>query len=231
MLIVIPTYNERDNIAALVPRIRDCMPDADILVVDDNSPDHTASVVRDLAGADRRVQLLEREGKEGYGKAVTAGFEWGLERDYSLILQMDADFSHDPKFLPDIIAASHSADLVLGSRYVAGGGTENWSLRRRLLSRGGNAYARTVLGLDIRDLTGGFRCWKRSLLEQIDLPSIKATGYSFMIESLYRAVKKGAVVAEVPIIFAERTHGTSKMSKRIVSEALLMVWIVRSRRL
>ena len=227
-LIVIPTYNERENIAKLIPAIRRALPVADILVVDDSSPDGTADVVDRFSADDAQVMLRTRQEKNGYGKAVTAGFQWGLDRHYTHILQMDADLSHDPKYLPEIIRASQQADLVLGSRYVPGGGTENWGLRRRILSRGGNAYARMILGLRVRDLTGGFRCWRRELLQELHLETIKASGYSFMIESLHRAVSRKARVVEVPIIFADRTAGRSKMSKRIISEALLLVWRIRA---
>lgn len=229
-LIVIPTYNERENIAKLIPAIRKALPAADILVVDDSSPDGTAEVVGQFSAADGQVMLRTRDEKNGYGKAVTAGFEWALARDYTHILQMDADLSHDPKYLPEIIRASQHADLVLGSRYVPGGGTENWGLRRRILSRGGNAYARMILGLRVRDLTGGFRCWRRELLQELHLETIKATGYSFMIESLDRAIARKARVVEVPIIFADRTAGRSKMSKRIISEAVFLVWRIRAAR-
>jgi dolichol-phosphate mannosyltransferase len=229
MLIVIPTYNERANLIELLPQLRRTVPDADVLVVDDNSGDGTARLVQTMGAGDPKIMLLSRPAKDGYGKAITAGFEWGLARTYDHILQMDADLSHHPRYLPAIIEASQRAELVLGSRYVPGGGTRNWSLMRRVLSKGGNAYARTILRLRVHDLTGGYRCWHRSLLERIDLPSITATGYSFMIESLYRAVRLEAKVAEVPIIFVDRTQGESKMSKRIIQEAVFMVWQIRRR--
>ena len=171
--------------------------------------------------------MLHRAGKEGLGKAYLAGFAWALERGYGLVLEMDADFSHDPKYLPAMLAASRSADLVLGSRYVPGGGTVNWGLGRKILSRGGSFYARMVLGIGVRDLTGGFKCFRREVLESIDLPTVECSGYAFQIELTYRALRKGFRVAEIPIVFVDRRVGQSKMSRRIVLEGIRKVWSIR----
>jgi dolichol-phosphate mannosyltransferase len=197
------------------------------LVIDDNSPDGTGALADELAASEPRIHVLHRAGKEGLGRAYLAGFAWALSRGYRLVLEMDADFSHDPKYLPALLAAAKDADLVLGSRYVPGGGTVNWGLARKVLSRGGSLYARTILGLGVRDLTGGFKCFRREVLQAIDLPSVACTGYAFQIELTYRAVRRGFRVAEVPIVFADRRVGTSKMSKRIVFEALRKVWDIR----
>ncbi len=198
-----------------------------MLVIDDRSPDGTGEIADRLAAAEPRVHVLHRAGKEGLGKAYLAGFAWALARGYRLVLEMDADFSHDPARLPAMLAAAREADLVLGSRYVPGGGTVNWGLGRRLLSRGGSLYARAILGLRVRDLTGGFKCFRREVLESIDLPSVACTGYAFQIELTYRAIRRGFRVAEVPIVFADRRVGQSKMSRRIVLEALRKVWAIR----
>jgi dolichol-phosphate mannosyltransferase len=173
------------------------------------------------------VHVLHRAAKEGLGRAYLAGFAWALERDYGLVLEMDADFSHDPAYLPGLLAAAEHADLVLGSRYVPGGGTVNWGLGRRLVSRGGSAYARAILGVAVRDLTGGFKCFRREVLEAIDLPSVECSGYAFQIELTYRALRRGFRVVELPIVFADRRVGQSKMSRRIVLEAMRKVWSMR----
>jgi len=195
--------------------------------VDDDSPDGTGDLADEIAARDPRVAVLHRAGKEGLGKAYLAGFAWALERDYGLVLEMDADFSHDPSYLPALLEKAREADLVLGSRYVPGGGTVNWGLGRKLISRGGSLYARTILGVGVRDLTGGFKCFRREVLGAIDLPSVACTGYAFQIELTYRALKKGFRVAEVPIVFADRRAGSSKMSRRIVLEAMRKVWAMR----
>jgi dolichol-phosphate mannosyltransferase len=226
-LVCLPTYDERENLDPICRAILQAAPAVDILVVDDNSPDGTGELADRLAAHEPRVKVLHRAGKQGLGKAYLAGFAWALERGYGLVLEMDADFSHDPQRLPAMLAAAEGADLVLGSRYVAGGGTVNWGLGRRLLSRGGSFYARTILGLRVRDLTGGFKCFRREVLEAIDLPSVSCTGYAFQIELTYRAVRRGFRVAEVPIVFADRRVGQSKMSRRIVLEALAKVWAIR----
>jgi dolichol-phosphate mannosyltransferase len=201
-----------------------------VLVVDDNSPDGTGALADAIAAKDPRVKVLHRAGKEGLGKAYLAAFAWALERGYTLVLEMDADFSHDPAHLPAILEAARGADLVLGSRYVPGGGTVNWGLVRKLVSRGGSLYARTLLGLKIRDLTGGFKCFRREVLEAIDLASVECTGYAFQIELTYRALLRGFRVREVPIVFQDRRVGQSKMSKGIVLEAMRKVWSMRSSR-
>ncbi len=225
-LVCLPTYNEKENLDAIVAAILAAAPAADVLVIDDNSPDGTGAIADRLA-EDPRVHVLHRAGKAGLGKAYLAGFAWALERGYRLVMEMDADFSHDPKYLPAMVAAAADADLVLGSRYVPGGGTVNWGLGRKVLSQGGSLYARTILGLRVRDLTGGFKCFRREVLEAIDLPSVACTGYAFQIELTYRAVRRGFKVVEVPIVFADRRVGQSKMSKRIVLEALRKVWSIR----
>ena len=231
-LIIIPTYNEAKSLpilveAILAQRIEDC----EILVVDDNSPDGTADIIQSLFPLNQSnilVHVLRREKKEGIGKAYMAGFQWALAHAYDLIIQMDADYSHDPKYLPAMIEAiQQGADVVLGSRYVKGGGTQNWGTLRKIISRGGSMYARCLLGLSIQDLTGGFKCFKREVLEAIDLNSIQTTGYAFQIEMTYLAIQKGFSVQEIPIIFCDRTVGQSKMSKAIFLEAVVKVFLMR----
>lgn len=224
---VLPTYNERDNLTDLIPAILEDQR-FDVLVVDDNSPDGTADAVESMKGDfPERVHLMRRAGKLGLGTAYLEGFHWALTRDYDLICEMDADFSHDPRVLPRLADATGSADLVLGSRYVPGGRTLNWSTMRRVLSRGGSAYARAVLGVQYHDLTGGFKCFRRQVLEAIDLHSVDSTGYAFQIEMTYRAHQAGFRVIEIPITFHERRAGCSKMNSAIVAEALLRVWLMR----
>jgi len=226
-VVCLPTYDERENLRPMVAAIHRAVPGLDILVIDDNSPDGTGQLADELAAHDTRVQVLHRGGKEGLGKAYLAGFAWALERDYGLVLEMDCDFSHDPRHLPELLAAVERADLALGSRYVPGGGTVNWGLLRKIISRGGSLYARLILGLRVRDLTGGFKCFRREVLEAIDLPSVVCTGYAFQIELTFRAVRAGFRVAEVPIVFVDRRVGHSKMSRRIVLEAVKKVWSIR----
>jgi dolichol-phosphate mannosyltransferase len=226
-LVCLPTYDERDNVAPMVEAILAVDPKVEVLVIDDNSPDGTGEIADGIAARETRVHVLHRAGKEGLGKAYLAGFAWALERGYGLVLEMDADFSHDPKYLPAMLAASRSADLVLGSRYVPGGGTVNWGLGRKILSRGGSFYARMVLGIGVRDLTGGFKCFRREVLESIDLPTVECSGYAFQIELTYRALRKGFRVAEIPIVFVDRRVGQSKMSRRIVLEGIRKVWSIR----
>lgn len=226
-LIVIPTYNEKENLPTLVERLRKAAPEAHLLVVDDGSPDGTGAIADEIAAQDPAVHVLHRDSKDGLGRAYIAGFTWGLSRGYAKLVQMDADLSHDPNDVPKLIAATDTADFALGSRYVPGGGTVNWGLFRRVLSRGGSLYARTILSLPYQDLTGGFKCWNRRVLEAIDLPSIQSNGYSFQIEMTFRALKKGFQAVEVPIVFTDRVDGVSKMSKRIVVEAVGMVWRLR----
>jgi dolichol-phosphate mannosyltransferase len=228
VLVVIPTYNEAENLVRIVPRVRSAVPGAHILVVDDASPDGTGELADALARSSPRVHVLHRAGKAGLGKAYLAAFRWALERGYRWVLEMDADWSHHPRYLPLLLdRAASDADLVLGSRWVAGGGTLNWGLGRRLISRGGSLYARWILGLGIRDLTGGFKCFRAEVLRAIDLDTVNSTGYAFQIELTYRALRRGFRVVEVPIVFEDRRVGQSKMSRAIVLEALAMVWKIK----
>ncbi|MDQ2896015.1 MAG: polyprenol monophosphomannose synthase [Actinomycetota bacterium] len=226
--LIIPTYNEASNLERIVraslPELERAAPGIHrILVVDDNSPDGTGAIADALAGELEIVEVLHRPVKNGLGQAYLAGFARALNGGAQRLIEMDADFSHDPRYLPALIAASEEAQLVLGSRYVAGGGVRDWGLLRQLVSRGGGIYARLILGIHVRDLTGGFKCIRREVLEAIDLPSVRAEGYVFQIEITYRAVLAGFTVREVPIVFADRTAGKSKMSSRIALEAMLMV--------
>jgi dolichol-phosphate mannosyltransferase len=231
VLIVVPTYNERDNVDEVVRQFLAPVATSELLFVDDNSPDGTGARLDELAAGNPRVHVLHRPGKLGLGTAYLDGFAWGLARGYDYLFEMDADFSHDPQYLQPMLArAQAGADVVIGSRYVAGGGTRNWGLGRRMLSRGGGFYARTVLGVSIRDVTAGFICYRRSALTALDLSAIKSNGYSFQIEMKYRALAAGLKVAEVPIVFADRRVGKSKMSRAIFAEALTMVWKLRFRR-
>jgi dolichol-phosphate mannosyltransferase len=225
--VCLPTYDEAENLGPMVEAILAATPDVDVLVIDDNSPDGTGRLADQIAAREPRVQVLHRAGKEGLGTAYLAGFAWALQRGYALVLEMDADFSHDPGYLPAMLEKAREADLVLGSRNVPGGGTVNWGLGRRLLSRGGSLYARLILGLPVRDLTGGFKCFRREVLEAIDLPSVECSGYAFQIELTYRAARRGFRVAEIPIVFVDRRVGQSKMSRRIVLEAVRKVWSIR----
>jgi dolichol-phosphate mannosyltransferase len=222
-LVIIPTYNERDTLGPVIARVRDAVPSADILVVDDNSPDGTGEVADRIAGSDRCVHVLHRNGKAGLGAAYIAGFRWALARDYDAMVEMDADGSHQPEELPRVLAALEDADLVIGSRYTPGGHTENWAKSRETLSRGANTYARLMLGIGVRDATGGFRAYRATTLRKIDLNEVVSQGYCFQIDLALRAVRAGLTVTEVPITFVERAAGTSKMNKAIVREALLRV--------
>lgn len=225
--VVIPTYNECDNISALVSRILE-HPRFRVLVVDDNSPDGTGELVATMTRTEPRLGLLARPAKLGLGTAYLDGFRRALAEGAQFIFEMDADFSHDPDYLPQLLAAAEKDyDLVIGSRYVPGGGTANWGLVRRCISRGGNLYAGLILGLPIADSTGGFRCYRRRLLETLDLSVVRSNGYSFQIEMAYRAYRAGFRVGEAPIIFPDRRVGQSKMSRRIVAEALINVWRLR----
>lgn len=222
-LVCIPTYNERENLERIVPAVLGELPGAHVLVIDDNSPDGTGQIADRMSAGDERVHVLHRECKEGLGRAYIAGFSWGIERTYDKIIEFDADFSHNPVYLPEMTKRLESADVVVGSRRVPGGGVENWSMTRRLVSLGGSLYARSVLGVPIRDLTGGFNGFKRRALEVIDFQSIGASGYAFQIEIKYRACLRGLKVEEMPIIFPDRQLGNSKMSRAIFAEALLAV--------
>jgi dolichol-phosphate mannosyltransferase len=226
--VVIPTYNEASTLERIVVAATRELAQLQvgghhILVVDDSSPDGTGEIADRLAAAEETVSVLHRAEKNGLGHAYLAGFEHALGHGAELICEMDADYSHDPAYLKDLISAAEHADLVLGSRYVEGGGVEHWGLLRRLISRGGGIYARAILRVDVRDLTGGFKCIHRRVLEGIDLPSVRAEGYGFQIEVTYRAILAGYTVTEIPIIFTDRTEGTSKMSSRIALEAMLLV--------
>jgi dolichol-phosphate mannosyltransferase len=231
-LIAIPTYNERETLPQIVPAVRAAVPEATVLVIDDNSPDGTGAVANELAAGDPNVEVLHRERKEGLGAAYLAAFKsaLGSELGWRRIVQMDADFSHDPKDLPRLLQAlDEGADLAVGSRYTPGGSTENWGLARRLISRGGGLYAQTVLGIGIRDLTSGFKAWRAETLRGINLGDVSARGYGFQIEMTYRALQAGFRVQEVPIKFVDRRVGQSKMSGTIFFEALTLVWSLRAR--
>ncbi|HEY8639833.1 MAG TPA: polyprenol monophosphomannose synthase [Solirubrobacterales bacterium] len=229
--LVVPTYNEADNIEALVGAVRKVLPTSRrILIVDDSSPDGTGRIADRLAAEHDDVEVLHRPLKEGLGPAYLAGFRRALEQGADLVVQMDADFSHDPAFLPRFIDAARNADLVLGSRYVPGGGVTEWGPTRRIVSRGGSAYARVMLGVRVRDLTGGFKCWRREALEAVDLDSVASRGYAFQVEMTYRAIEAGFRVVEVPIVFRDRRVGTSKMTGAIVAEAIWRVPAMRLRR-
>lgn len=227
-VVIVPTYNESENITRIVPQILAQDPRLDVLVVDDNSPDGTGRLVDAMAADEPRVHALHRAGKEGLGRAYLAGFKWALERDYAYIFEMDADFSHDPMHLPEFLAAVKDADMVLGSRYRDGKVTVvNWPMTRLMLSYGANIYARAITGLHLGDATGGFKCFRRHVLEAIPLDKVRSNGYAFQIEMSFRAWKRGFRIAEIPIVFHDRTEGESKMSKRIVREAIWMVWRLR----
>lgn len=230
-VVVIPTFNERDTLPTIVKRVRNSVPAADILVVDDNSPDGTGPVADGLAQADPQIHVMHRLGKEGLGAAYLAGFAWALQHDYGVIVEMDADGSHQPEQLPDLLAALDGADLVLGSRWIRGGGTKNWSRAREMLSRGGNRYTRVLLGMSVHDATGGFRAFRAQTLRQLDLHEVASQGYCFQVDLAWRAAQRGLRIVEVPITFVERTAGESKMSQRIVAEALwrVTVWGIDDR--
>ena len=232
--VVLPTYNERENLEPVVAGIRAALtpvaPDHRVLVVDDSSPDGTGELADALAARDPAVRVLHRFRKEGLGQAYLAGFRFALREGAALIVEMDADLSHDPAHLPAMVEAARDADVVLGSRYVAGGRVRNWGRMRRLVSRGGCWYARTVLGVEVRDLTGGFKVFRREVLETLDLHWVRSQGYAFQVELTYRAIQAGFRVREVPIVFTDRRVGQSKMSRRIVLEAMWMVPRLRAGR-
>ena len=226
-LIIIPTYNEYENLRPLVEQIFTYAPASDILIVDDNSPDETGKLADEISAQDSRVHVMHRSDKLGLGTAYIAGFKYAVEHQYDAAFEMDADFSHDPRYLPDFLRAIESADLVIGSRYVEGGGTPNWSLLRRFISGGGNIFARFMLGIPVHDCTAGFRCYRRQVLESIDLDSIESQGYAFQVELAYRVYKRGFKIVETPIIFLDRRVGKSKMSHAIFLEGF--TWVVRAR--
>ena len=222
ILVIIPTYNEVENLRPIVERVRTSVPSAHILVADDNSPDGTGRLADELAAADDHVHVLHRLGKEGLGAAYLAGFAWGIEAGYDVLVEMDADGSHQPEQLPDLLAALVDADLVLGSRWVKGGRVVNWPMSRKLLSRGGNLWTRIALGIPLRDATGGYRVFRRETLLGLGLDDVASAGYCFQVDLAWRALKAGYLVVEVPITFVERERGDSKMSRKIVVEALLL---------
>jgi dolichol-phosphate mannosyltransferase len=227
-LIVVPTYNEAENVREIAPRLLAGAAGIEVLFVDDNSPDGTGAILDELAAADPRIHVMHRAGKLGLGTAYRDGFAWGMARGFELLIEMDADGSHDPVYLPEMLQRAHEgADVVVGSRYVEGGGTVNWGFGRKLISRGGSLYARSVLGVAVRDVTAGFMCWQRSALDVIDLQTITSNGYSFQIEMKYRALQRGLRLVEIPIVFVDRRVGQSKMSRAIFVEALLKVWKLR----
>ncbi len=226
-LVIIPTYNERENIESIVPIVLEKDTSIHVLIVDDNSPDGTGQIADSMSGQNQRIFVIHRRSKSGLGTAYITGFRFALERGYDLVFEMDCDFSHDPKYIPDFMQAIQRADLVLGSRYISGVNVINWPMSRLLLSYFANVYSRMVTGLPVRDATGGFKCFRREVLEAIQLDRVKSNGYSFQIEMSFRAWKKGFRIKEIPIVFEDRKVGQSKMSKKIVREAIWMVWRLR----
>jgi len=229
ILVVIPTFNEAENIPKLLPAVLNEAQDLHVLIVDDGSPDGTAQRVREMMGDDPRIHLLERTGKQGLGTAYVAGFKYALENSFEFVFEMDADFSHDPKEIPNFLKKADEYDLVIGSRYINGVRVLNWPITRLLLSYAANVYTRIITGLPVRDATGGYKCYRRRVLEAIDLDKIKSNGYAFQIEMSFKAWKKGFSLSEIPIVFLDRSTGVSKMSKKIIYEAMFMVWKLRFR--
>jgi dolichol-phosphate mannosyltransferase len=231
VLVIIPTYNEADNIKPIVARVRSAVPDAHILVADDNSPDGTGKLADEIAVGDDAVHVLHRKGKEGLGAAYLAGFRWGIEHGYGVLVEMDADGSHQPEELPRLLTALKGADLVLGSRWIPGGRVVNWPKSREFISRGGSTYSRILLDVPIRDVTGGYRAFRKETLEGLGMDEVASAGYCFQVDLAWRAVKAGFHVVEVPITFVERERGDSKMSRNIIVEALFRVtgWGITSR--
>jgi dolichol-phosphate mannosyltransferase len=228
VLVVTPTYNEKDNLETFLDGVFASVPEAHVLVVDDNSPDGTGELADRLAEGELRLSVMHRPGKAGLGTAYVAGFRWGLERGYPLFFQMDTDLSHDPRYMGGFLREIEAgADLVLGSRNIPGGGVEGWGPGRQLLSKGGSLYSRAILGLPYRDLTGGYKLWRREVLADLELGAVRSSGYSFQIEMTYRAHRKGYRVREIPILFVDRQVGKSKMSREIFAEAVFMVWKLR----
>ncbi len=226
-LIIIPTYNEVDNLRPLLQELFTYAPETDVLIVDDNSPDGTGQLAEEIHDEDSRVHVMHRAGKMGLGTAYIAGFKYAIEHGYDAAFEMDADFSHDPRYLPDFLKKIEQADLVIGSRYVPGGETPNWSLSRRFISGGGNIFARFMLGMPIHDCTAGYRCYRREVLERIDLDTVESQGYAFQVEMAYRVKQRGFKIVETPIIFMDRRVGKSKMSRAIFLEAF--TWVLRTR--
>lgn len=228
-LVIIPTYNEYDNVHKIIPDVLSQNECVDVLIVDDNSPDGTGQYVEEITKTNPRVKIIRRAGKMGLGTAYIEGFKYAINQKYDYIFEMDADFSHDPKEVNNFLAAIKDNDLVIGSRYINGVNVINWPMQRLLLSYFANSYARFITGLPVRDATGGFKCFRRKVLESINFQNIKSNGYSFQIEMNFKAWKNGFKIAEIPIIFADRVKGTSKMSKKIIREAVVMVWKLRIR--
>lgn len=228
VLVITPTYNERENLETFIRLLFASAPEVSVLVVDDASPDGTGQIADDLAAKDPRIHVLHRAGKMGLGTAYLQGFRWALEHDFDVVFEMDTDLSHDPKYVPDFLRAIDAgADVVIGSRNIPGGGVEGWGVGRHVLSKGGSIYSRTILGIGVRDLTSGFKAFTRRALEAIDLDAVRSNGYSFQIELTYRALNRGMKVTEVPITFVDRRAGRSKMSRTIFAEAIAMVWKLR----
>ncbi|MGD1045880.1 MAG: polyprenol monophosphomannose synthase [Bacteroidota bacterium] len=230
-LIIIPTYNEADNVSKIIPEVLAQDEGFNVLIVDDNSPDGTAKLVKEMQRTDSRIHLIERPNKLGLGTAYVAGFKYALSHGFDFVFEMDADFSHDPKMLIILLAKIEECDLVIGSRYISGVNVVNWPLRRLILSYSANLYTRIITGLPVKDATAGFKCYRRAVLESFDLDSIKSNGYSFQIETNFLAWKHGFHICEVPIVFTDRREGVSKMSKHIVYEAAWMVWKLKFRAL
>jgi dolichol-phosphate mannosyltransferase len=227
-LILVPTYNERDNLSIFVDAVFAAQPDVDILVIDDASPDGTGALADEIAAREPHVRVMHRAGKLGLGSAYLQGFRRGLDDGYEVLVEMDADMSHDPRYLSALLSAlEDGADVAVGSRNIPGGGVEGWGIGRQLLSKGGSLYSRAILGVDVRDLTTGFKAYKRRALEIIGLDSVRSNGYAFQVETTYRALCKGLRVVEVPIVFVDRRVGQSKMSRRVFAEAVGMVWKLR----
>jgi dolichol-phosphate mannosyltransferase len=226
-LVIIPTYNEKENVEPLLQRVFAEVPGIEVLIVDDNSPDGTGAIADRAAAADPRVHVMHRPGKLGLGSAYMAGFRYALERDFEAVFEMDADFSHNPESLPVFLRELENADLVLGSRYLYGVTVVNWPLKRLILSYGANVYSRVITGMRVKDLTGGFKCFRRRVLEAIDWSRVRSDGYAFQIEITFKAWRKGFRIREIPIIFVDRKAGESKMSRHIVWEAAWMVWRLR----
>ena len=229
--VVVPTYNERENLSRLAPRVLSALPDVSLLVVDDGSPDGTGELADDLAARDPRVSVIHRPRKMGLGSAYVQGFKRALATDTDLVVQMDADFSHDPAVIAELVARADEYDVVLGSRYISGANVVNWPLERLFLSYFANVYTHVVTGLPLRDSTGGFKCFRRRVLEAVDLDTIRSDGYSFQIEVNFRCWRRGFSIVEIPIVFVDRHAGTSKMSRRIVWEAMWLVWRLRLERI
>src|SRR5919205_830903 len=226
-LIVVPTYNERENVARLVAELFGVAPLADVCLLDDASPDGTADHAEELYGSDPRFSVLRRAGARGYGRSLVDGYRRALERGYARLVQLDADFSHDPRRIPALVEAGRAADVVIGSRYCEGGGVENWPMRRRLLSRFANAYVARITGMSVRDATSGFRCYTRRALRALLEGRVAGEGYAFLVESAYRASRAGLALEEVPITFTDRREGQSKMSRKVILESVLMPWRLR----